>query len=121
MISYSHYEPDRLTAPMATKSTILMLFALTAPLRLNMEHLDIKGTLLQEAFGYGDTVYIKDPKRTNGNYKHGGTVGVLRGNMYGGRSAGNYFLKGLIVLLHKHGYSPTYVDPCLYFKRTAER
>lgn len=44
-------------------------------------------------------VYVKEPKPAIWNYKHGGTVGVLRENRYGGRSAGNCFIKGRIAVL----------------------
>lgn len=120
MLPYIHYDPDHLSAPMATKSTVRLIFGLTAKLGLTMEHFDIKGAFLHEAFGYGGIVYVKEPKRADGTYRHGNTVGVLRGNMYGGRSAGNYFLKGLTSWLNKFEYTTTDVDPCIYYKRDGD-
>lgn len=43
-------------------------------------------------------------------------VGIRRGNIYGRKCAGNYFLKGLIALLKACEYSTTEFASCLYLK-----
>lgn len=86
-------------------------------MRLHIEHLDITGEFIHEAFGYDKTVYVRKMRRPDGSYRNGETVGVLNGNMYVGKSAGNYFIKGLIKRLLSHGCRPTDMDPCLFYKR----
>lgn len=53
------------------------------------------GSILHEEFGYASTVYVKEMGRSDGSYKHGKTNVILTGNMYGSKSAGHYFIKGM--------------------------
>lgn len=115
-----HYDPNRLSAPMADKSTVRMLFSLKALRCMTMEHLDLTAAFLHEPFTYPHTVYVREPKRSNGSCRHGNCVGILRGNLYGGKSAGNFFLTGLFGRLFKWGYQQSDVDPCLFFRHTDE-
>lgn len=117
MIPYIHYEPAHLCAPMALNATVRLLFGLKAHISLHIEHFDIKATFLHEAFGSDKSIYVKEMSRSDRTYRYGCTVGLLKGNMYGGKSADNYFLNCLISKVKKHGYSPTDVEPCLYYKR----
>lgn len=66
------------------------------------------------------TVYVKEMRRDDGQYKQGKTVGVLNGNMYGSRSAGSYFTQGLMKWLRKKDYTPTEFDTCLHFKQDGD-
>lgn len=121
MIPFVHYDPAHLAAPMASTSTVRLLFAIKAKLRLLiLEHFDITSAFLHEAFGYSNTVYVREMRRSNGTFHHGNTVGILNGNMYGGRSDGNYFMKGLISWLQHKGYQPIDFDPCLYYKKNGD-
>lgn len=56
-------------------------------------------------------------KLSYGSYRHGKRVGLLKGNIYGERSTGNYFLKGLILQIKSQGHSPTDFDHCIFYKR----
>lgn len=121
MIPYVHLDPNDLAAPMASSSTVRILFSLKDELNRCLEHFNIASAFLYEAFGYSKTVYVKEMRRSDGAYRHGNTNGILSGNMYGGRSAGNYFIKGLIAWIKSKRYSPTDFDPCLYYKSIGDQ
>lgn len=117
MIPFVHFDPDQTTAPMVNASSVRLLFALKAMHNLQMEHFDITGAFLHQAFGYEQTVYVNEMCRADQSFKHGNTCGILHGNMYFGKSSGYSFLKGLTQRLNEHGYFPTDFDRCLYFKK----
>lgn len=83
-----------------------------------MEHFDIINAFLHEPFSFDKTVYFKEMCQAEGIYKKCKTCGILIGNMYGGKSTGNVFLKSLIQRLTLYGCSLTDFDPCLFYKKT---
>lgn len=89
MLSYSHYDPAHLCAPMASTASVRLLFWLKAHLRLHMGHFDITVALIHEAFGYFKIVFVRKMNRADGFYRHVKSVCLLKGNMYGGKSARN--------------------------------
>lgn len=52
MIPFGHYDPAHLAAPMASTSTIRLLFSLKARYKLYIEHFDITSAFLHDSFGY---------------------------------------------------------------------
>lgn len=75
MIPFVHFDPNSTDVPMASSSTVRLLFALKAHLNLpDLEHLDITSAFLHEAFSYSNTVYVREMRRADGSYRHGNTV-----------------------------------------------
>lgn len=116
MVPYINYETAHICVPMASMATVRLLIGFKAKLGLHMEHFEITATYVHEAFGYKSSFFVKEMRRSDGSYLHGRMVGLLRGNMFGGKSSRIYFLKGLMANLKNHRYSPTDFHPCLYFK-----
>lgn len=58
MIPYFHYDPAYLCAPMASTTSVRLLFGLNVHLGLYMEHFDITAAFLHEAFGYYQAFYV---------------------------------------------------------------
>lgn len=59
-------------------------------MKLTMEHSDIKSTFLHEQYKLPQRLYVREMARSNWTYKHGGTIGLLKLNLYG-NPAGTYY------------------------------
>lgn len=117
MVPFVHIDPVQLAATMAFSSMVCMLFFLKARFNVHMEPIDITSAFLHEAFGFSQTVYVPNIRRSDRSYGRSNTVGILNGKMYGCWRAGNYFMLGVIKCLKSEGYAPTDFDPCLYYEQ----
>lgn len=68
---------------MAEKASVLLLLALAAAKGLHMEHIDITGAYRHEQYCHDKPVFIWQPQRFDGTYKHPHKSGELKGNIYG--------------------------------------
>lgn len=84
---------------MAERSTVRALFAVATKNNEEIEHLDMKSAYIHTDFMFNKKLYFKEPPRENGQYKHGGTVGVLKKNIYGGKIGAYYFLNEVFTFL----------------------
>lgn len=70
MQPHLHYDPAQVATYMAEKASVRMIFALAAAQSLHLEHFDITAAYLYEQYQYDKLVYIWQPKRFDGTYKH---------------------------------------------------
>ena len=115
-----HYDPDKTATYMADRTTIRTLFALAASRQMVIEHFDISGAYLHEAYKHDKNVYVWQPQRFNGTYKHKATHGQLKGNLYGTPAAANIYSTQLHAHLKKHGYTQMRSDTSLFTKKSAD-
>lgn len=64
MIPHIHYEIEHLSAPMIYTETIRLLFEIKAQLGFNMERFEITDAFLHDEFGYDQTLYVKEMRRS---------------------------------------------------------
>lgn len=81
--------------------------------------MDLKSAYTQAQFDFDQTVFVKEPPRANGTFKHGNTIGILRKNLYGGKSGAFYFVRLLFAKMKEIGFSQSSFEPCLFFKSDA--
>ena len=60
---------------MADRVTIRTLFAIAASRNMGIEYFDISGAYLHEAYKHDKKVFVWQPQRFNGSYKHPATHG----------------------------------------------
>ena len=113
-----HYDPDKIATYMADRTTIRTLFALAASRNMVMEHFDITGAYLHEKYQHKHKVYVWQPKRFDGSYKHTSTHGELKGNLYGTPAAAKIYSRELHRHLRRHGYKQMKADTSLFIKKT---
>ena len=72
MLPHKHYDPSKTTRYMADETTVRTLFGIAATHRMHIKHINIKSAYLHEKFAHNgsETVYVKQPPRFNGTYKH---------------------------------------------------
>lgn len=99
---HTHYDQDETATFMADKTTIRLLFALAAANGLHMEHLDITWAYLHEKYEHDKPVYIWQPPRFDGSYKHPVAAGRLFGIIYGTPPAAHTYSTKLHEHLKKH-------------------
>lgn len=107
MIPNIHYDPKTFSAPMADKATVRILISIAAENKWPLEHTDMKSAFIHTLFKYVQIVYVSEPPRADGTYRHGKTFGKLVRNIYGGKSGAFYFLEEVFELLHKNGCKPS--------------
>ena len=112
-----HYDPDKTTTYMADRTTIRALFAIAASMNMYVEHFDITGAYLHEQYQHHKKVFVWQPPRFDGTYKHKSTHGQLKGNLYGTPAAANIYSTHLHKHLKKHGYTQLRSDTSLFIKR----
>lgn len=58
--------------------------------------MDIYNAYIHEEAMNAKPVNLNESRNSNGTYTHGGAIGILQLNLWGGKSAGLYFMKGLM-------------------------
>lgn len=116
MVPNVHYDPRKCSASMADKSTMRLLISIAADRKWPIEHMDMKSAYIHTLFRYLQSVYLREPPRSNGKYKHGKTTGRLVRNIYGGKSGAFYFLEEVMNLLLENGFKISDGDQCLLYK-----
>ena len=121
MIPNVHFDPEHTTMYMADRTTVRLLFAIAASQKLHIEHIDIEAAYLHEPFAHNgrETVYVSQPPRFDGSFKHPHKAGKLDKNLYGTPSAGHTYLNGIFRLLRHHEFTQSEADPCLFHRRRA--
>lgn len=61
-------------------------------------------------------MYVREPPRADGTYKHGRTTGRLIRNIYGGKSGAYYFLEEVFGLLQDSGFKTAAGEQCMLTK-----
>lgn len=100
MRSHIHFDPTKTSAPLMDRMAARMILSHCFDHGWVLEHLDVKSTFLHEEYKYKNQVFIREPQRADGTYKHGNTIEVLRQNLYGNPSGSFYYMEGLIKFLH---------------------
>lgn len=49
--------------------------------------MDIFEAYVRENAAYANPVYVKEPRNADSQYRHGGTIGLLKKNLWGEKSA----------------------------------
>ena len=103
MLPHKHYDPSKTTTYMVDRTTVGTLFAIAETHCMPIEHIDIKSAYLHEKFAHNgsETVYVKQPPRFNGTYKHQCQGGKPNMKIYGAPSAGHTYLTAVLSLLRK--------------------
>lgn len=98
-----HFDPPKISVPMADKAAVRLLISIVAQKRWKMEHMGMKSsyihTIVTYMFKLFNAVYVKDPPRANVLYQHDKAIVKLIKNIYGGRLGAFYFLKEVFSLL----------------------
>lgn len=113
MIPGVHYDAACTSAPMVDRIAARMIISYSADRGWKLEHLDVKSAFLHEDYGYHKPVYIKEPARADGRYKHGRTVGILIRNLCGNPSGKFYYVQGLLDHLRKMQANLNQAEACL--------
>ena len=116
MTPHTHYDPEKTATYMADRTTIRTIFAIAASRNMEIEHFDISGAYLHEAYKHDKKVFVSQPKRFNGSYKHGATHEQLKGNVYGTPAAANIYSTKLHEHLKRHGYKQMRSDTSVFTK-----
>lgn len=116
MIPDIHYDPKKCSAPMANKATVRLLISIATDRQWPLEKMDMKSAYKRTLFKYIQSVYVREPPRADGTYKHGKTFRRLLRNVYGGESGACYFLEEVFTILHNNGLTVSAVDQCLLHK-----
>ena len=117
MRPHEHYDPEKIATFMANRTTIRTLFAIAASMNMRIEHFDITGAYLHEKYKHANRVYVWQPQRFDGTYKHRSTHGELKGNLYGTPAAANIYSTELHRHLKSHGYQQMRSDTSLFTKK----
>ena len=83
MHPHIHYDPGRTATYMEDRTTIRSLFEIAASMNMLIEHFDITGANLHENYKHSKKVFVWQPARFDGSYKHNARHGELKGNVYG--------------------------------------
>ena len=102
-------------APVVCLETIHTLLALAVAEDWEIEQMDIKGAYLNGSIK--EEIYMKQP---DGYDDKAGCLCRLIKSLYGLKQAGREWNKEFNKQLEAHGWRPTKVDPCAYFKQTAD-
>lgn len=78
----------------------------------NVADMGIKNAYVNETSQYRKPIYVKELPTSAEQYPHGQRVVLHRKHLCGGKSAGFYYIKRLLQLLTKHGYTQSDSDPC---------
>jgi len=113
-----HYNPNYTSAPMPEKAPVRTVIAIGVDKGLIMEHMDGKAAYKDELYEWNIPVYVKEPKRGDGTYAHGGTVGRLRRKLYGSPSGTYYYIRGTLRYLTSIGYTQMNTDACVLQKKS---
>ena len=112
-----HYDPEKTATYMADRATIRTLFALAASRNMAIEYFDITGAYLHEKYQHKNKVFVWQPQRFDGSYKHKATHGELKDNLYGTPATANTYSTELHAYLKKHGYEQMRSDTSLFRKQ----
>ena len=118
MRPHEHYDPEKIATYMADRTTIRTLFAIAASMNMRIEHFDITGAHLHEKYKHANRVYVWQPQRFDGTYKHRSTHGELKGNLYGTPAAAHIYSTELHRHLKNHGYQQMRSDTSLFTKNS---
>lgn len=101
---------------MAEKTTVRMLLEHAAGRGWHLGNFDIAAAYLHENRTLAHTVFIGEQPRFDGHRIHPHHTGVLRKNRCGTPPVAHTYDKELEHRLHKHGYTQSHCDPCLFAK-----
>ena len=101
--------------PVVHLETICTLLALAVTEDWEIEQMDVKGAYLNSTIK--EEIYMKQP---DGYDDKTGRLCRLIKSLYGLKQAGHEWSKEFNKQLEAHGWRLTKVDPCAYFKRTAD-
>lgn len=113
MRAHVHLDPASTSAPMVDRMAARMVIAHSVEHGWRLEHLDVRSAFLHEEYRYGKPVYVREMPRADGSYKHGGTIGLLRLNLYGNPSGTFYYIEGLMAFLRKMHAQLNEAESCL--------
>lgn len=115
-----HYHESETASYMADKTTIRSILAFAAATNYPLSHFDITSAYRHEPASTSTTVYVKQHPQFDGSYKHKEKFGVLKRNLYGGKSAAYFYCQGLQSFLKNQSYNQSPHDPLMFFKITSE-
>lgn len=113
MRAHIQFDPACTSAPMVDRMAVRMVIAHSVENGWTLEHVDVRSAFLHEEYKYVKPVCIKEMPRADGTFKHGGTVGFLRLNLYGNPSGTFYYIKGLMAFLRKLRAKMNHAESCL--------
>jgi len=117
MRPHLHYDPSKVATYMADKTCVRTVLALAAAQDLILGHMDITGAYLHEKYAHTTPVYVWQPKRFDGSYKHRQPADRLVGNIYGTLPGANIYMTKLYAHLTTGRYQQLTSDPSLFIKR----
>lgn len=98
------------------KAPVRIVIALAVQKQLLIEHLDITGAYLHEDYNHLYPVFLWQPKRFEGTYKHPERAGRLLANVYGTPAAANIYMSALQQHLQRHGCDQLQSNTSLFFR-----
>lgn len=115
-----HYNPDKVSAYTAEKSSSRLIFAHARYYKQQLHHFDISSAFTHEPYDPEHTVYVRQMPLSDGSFAHPNCkYGILKKNLYGSKPAGNIYLTALHSHMLLDNYKQSTADPCIYFKHIA--
>lgn len=120
MKEHIHFDPSAVQCPTTEKATARLLIAIATSHAWPMEHMDIRNAFVQEPSQYSKPIYVKGTPYSNGQYPHAKRIGLLKRNLWGGKSAGHYYINGLFAYMRSANFSASTVDTCLLYRNDSK-
>lgn len=115
-----HFHSSDVQCPTAEKSTARILLAIAAAHSWIVEHLDIVNAFVHEPSVSPLPIYVKAlTPWDRGDTSNKQRTGLLKRNLWGGRSAGNHYICALFRHLTQYGYEQSDTDCCMFSKISA--
>lgn len=114
-----HFDPHKVQYPTTEKTTIRLLFAMAAAHGWHLEHMNIVNAYIHEPPMHHRPIYVRRLRTTPGENTQCSQTGVLKRNLWGGKSAGHDYIQALFKFLKTHDYKPAVTDPCLFVRKAA--
>lgn len=104
---------------MADKTTVRLLFVISAAFDINIAHIDIKEACRHETSDHSgiEQAYIHQRPRFDGTFTHEPETGRLNKSIYGTPGAGHSYLKATFQLLKKHRFNQSEAYMCPFAEK----
>ena len=114
-IAYDSYDPDQISSPVMTASSLNAILIMASKLNLKLNTLDVKNAFITAKLD--DKIWIKLPaycKVMDGDIKLDTNVLLLKSALYGLKNSSKCFFNSLKKFLTKIGFIQSDQDPCVF-------
>ena len=114
----THY--DRTHSPCIGHSSMRCLISLAACINANIDFCDFTQAYTQSELEPSEYIYMKPPPGQDTDADGDEIVWLITRSLYGMKQSGrNWYLRLRTWLTDKQGFEPSYADPCVFLKKTA--